>query len=122
MRLVRLLADENVERRVVLSLSAAGHDVISMSDLAPGLEDHEVLRLALQDDRVILTGDKDYGDIVVRGGHATAGVVLVRLRMHASQKATHLRRVLPTLENHIAGHIAVVTERGVRVRPMPAVG
>jgi predicted nuclease of predicted toxin-antitoxin system len=116
---VRLLADENVEQRVVARLADEGHDVVSMSDLAPGLSDREVLDVAARDGRVILTRDKDYGDLVVYEGCPTAGVVLVRLHMHALQKAEHLCRVLPALEGHIAGHFAVVTKQSVRLRLLP---
>lgn len=119
---MRLLADENIESRVVRVLETAGHDVVSMSKVAPGMDDREIVSAAWREQRVILTRDKDFGDLVVRDGLQTAGVILVRLRMHALEKAEYLSRALPQLEQHVRGQFVVITNRSIRIRQLPKAG
>jgi predicted nuclease of predicted toxin-antitoxin system len=70
---VRLLADENVPAVVITQLREAGHHVVAVAETAKGLADKDVLALARRDELVLLTFDKDFGELAARG------VVLVRL-------------------------------------------
>src|ERR1700720_1842954 len=63
---MRFLADENVPFGVVEELIAVGHDAEWVGKLAPGVPDGEVLRHAAMDGRILLTFDKDYGDLAHR--------------------------------------------------------
>ena len=76
------LADESCDAAVVRALRAAGHDVKSISETAPGLSDRAVLDRALTERRVLLTEDKDFGRLVF-AGVPTGGVVLMRFPMPA---------------------------------------
>ena len=80
---MRFLADESCDFSVVRALRAAGHDVSAASDLTPGAEDHIVAALAGSDSRVLLTEDKDFGQLAYATGHSTSGVVLIRYPAHA---------------------------------------
>jgi predicted nuclease of predicted toxin-antitoxin system len=116
---VRFLADENVEQPLVSWLRESGHDVICVGDMAPGATDDEVLDLADRDRRVLLTNDKDFGEIAHRRGRPAAGVVLLRLKTQdGSKKASHLARALPLLGERLEGRFAVVNEESVRLRPL----
>jgi len=78
---MRLLADENVPTPVVLGLRDAGHDVVWVREIARGMPDIDVLAMATEDQRLLITADKDFGELVFREGLATAsGVVLIRAR------------------------------------------
>ena len=70
---MRFLADENVERQLVAALRDAGHDVEYIAELAPGSADEEVLQRARRGSAVIITGDKDFGELVYRRKRANAG-------------------------------------------------
>jgi len=63
---MRVLANENIPLASVVSLRQAGHDVLSVTEFSPGISDKEVLRLAHSQARVILTFDRDYGELVFR--------------------------------------------------------
>jgi predicted nuclease of predicted toxin-antitoxin system len=61
---VRWLADECVAAPLVNSLRAAGHDVTYVAEVAASLGDTDVIALAMRENRVLLTEDKDFGDLV----------------------------------------------------------
>lgn len=76
---MRFLADENVEQPIVGSLRQAGHAVTYVCELAPGASDERVLELAQRESRVLLTNDKDFGEMAYRRRCLSAGAVLLRL-------------------------------------------
>ncbi len=63
---MRLLADECCDAGLVLALRADGHDVLYSAETSQGASDEEVLERAFADDRVLLTEDKDFGELAVR--------------------------------------------------------
>jgi predicted nuclease of predicted toxin-antitoxin system len=75
---VRFLADESCDFSIVLALRAAGHDVVAVAELAGGVPDREVIELARTDRRVLLTEDKDFGQLVFSALAGSAGVILIR--------------------------------------------
>jgi predicted nuclease of predicted toxin-antitoxin system len=79
---VLFLADESCDAAVVRALRAAGHDVKSISETAPGSSDRAVLDRALTEQRVLLTEDKDFGKLVF-AGIPTGGVILIRFPIAA---------------------------------------
>lgn len=77
---MRLLANENVPRVVVGQLRDMGHDVAWVTEVAPGLPDSGVLRLGREESRVLLTFDRDFGELAFRAClPATSGVILLRV-------------------------------------------
>jgi predicted nuclease of predicted toxin-antitoxin system len=76
---VRWLADECVDAGLVGRLRGAGHDALYTAEIASGATDPQVIRRAHEDGRVLLTEDKDFGDLVFRLGMAVPGLVLLRV-------------------------------------------
>ncbi len=76
---MNLLADEKVDHDVVERLRQDGHAVVSVAELSPSITDDEVLRQANEQSASLLTGDKDFGELVYRQGRVHAGVILLRL-------------------------------------------
>ena len=114
---MRILADENVDGPVVRWLRERGDDVIWMADLAAGTPDDEVLLGA--GDRVLLTGDRDFGRMVFLEGSKAVGVVYLRIRASsASALLQALAPLWPVIEGRAAGSFLVVTNDRVRVRPL----
>ena len=118
--MARLLADENVPQAVVVSLVADGHDITSMRTIGPGSPDTQVLALALADRRIVLTFDKDFGELAFRlGQKATPGVILLRPRVHSLH---HLRQFTKTVlaQTHTwEGNFVVAEEGRIRIVPLP---
>jgi predicted nuclease of predicted toxin-antitoxin system len=75
---VRFLADENCDYEVIKALQREGHDVRSVSDISPRAEDAEVITLAIREKRILLTEDKDFGQLVYSHREEGFGVIFLR--------------------------------------------
>jgi predicted nuclease of predicted toxin-antitoxin system len=117
---MRLLVDENFPRAVIAALRGHGHDVASVWEQARGAPDEAVLELAQKEYRIVVTFDKDFGELAYRRGlPAACGIVL--LRFGAQDSALLAHRVVEVLHSRSdwTGHFASVDEERIRVRPMP---
>ena len=63
---MNLLADECSDALVVDGLRGDGHDVLYVREVARGSDDDTVLQMAADQQRILLTEDKDFGELVVR--------------------------------------------------------
>lgn len=117
---MRILANENVPGPVVAGLRERGHDVAAVKETMPGAPDRVVLQRAQAEARLIVTFDKDFGELAVRFGlSAPTGIVLLRLG-GSSPDADNARAVAAiTSREDWAGHFAVVTDDRIRLRPLP---
>lgn len=115
------LANENFPLDAVEALRRAGHDVAWVRADAPGSTDPQVLARAVAESRVLLTFDKDFGDLAFRAGlPAACGVVLFRLAAgSAAQLAAQIAAAVAA-RGDWAGHFTVVEPGRVRMRPLPA--
>ena len=76
--MLRFLADESCDYAVVRVLTSLGHEVLPVAELSPAADDETVIGLALQEERVLLTEDKDFGQLVYATGLPSIGVILLR--------------------------------------------
>jgi predicted nuclease of predicted toxin-antitoxin system len=77
---MRLCANENIPEDCIIRLRQNGHDVLWIRETSPGSSDVSVIGRALQDDRLLITFDKDFGELVFqRGAKASRGVILLRI-------------------------------------------
>jgi predicted nuclease of predicted toxin-antitoxin system len=76
---MNLLADESIDRLIVERLRQEGHEVPYVAEMAPSISDEAVLERANAATAVLLTADKDFGELVYRQGRIHMGVVLIRL-------------------------------------------
>jgi predicted nuclease of predicted toxin-antitoxin system len=117
---MRLLANENLPLDAVEALRSAGHDVAWIRTLAPGIGDPEVLQRALSENRILVTLDKDFGELVYRPGLAPApGIILLRFALKSP--ADLAQRVVAALAGRSdwRGHFSVVEEDRVRMTAFP---
>lgn len=118
---MNLLVDECCDALLVAGLRADGHDVLFVQEFAPGSEDEVVLRRAAGEDRILLTEDKDFGELVVRLGLPAFGIVLLRMNpADTAAKRARLREVLQQEATRLPGCFVVVDEAKVRFRPLPS--
>lgn len=114
---MRFIVDESTGAAVVEQLRGLGHDVVSVAEEMPQALDTVILQRAADEGRVVLTNDKDFGDLAFRSGQAHHGIVLFRLRDETAAHRVFMLQVL--LEQHLEqleNHFVVVTENGIRVR------
>ncbi len=76
---MRWLADECVAAPLVARLRETGHDVLYIAEVAAGMSDADIIARARNEKRLLLTDDKDFGDLVFRWGQAVPGLVLLRV-------------------------------------------
>lgn len=119
---MRLLADENVPLPSVDALRAAGHDVASISRESPGLPDPAVLARALAEDRLVLTFDRDFGELIfARGESGRPGVVLLRfVPASPTEPGALMSELLDRSDFTLAGFFTVVDRDHVRQRRLPS--
>jgi predicted nuclease of predicted toxin-antitoxin system len=117
--MMRVLANENIPQVAVAALRSAGHDVSWVSEDAPSTADADVLAHASAEARVLVTMDKDFGELAFRAGlPAHCGIVLVRIPPLPSRVAEVLVRELGG-DADFAGKFVVIEAAGLRVRPLP---
>src|SRR3990172_11285931 len=80
---MRFLADESCDFAAVRALRAAAHDVMAVAEISPRAEDETVIDLAVREGRILLTEDKDFGQLVYAAGRHSSGVVLIRFPARA---------------------------------------
>ncbi len=112
-----LLADENLDKSVVARLRADGHEVLAVAEMKPGIGDDTVLALANERKALLVTEDKDFGELVFRQGLVHGGVILVRLAgLPASEKGELLSRTLAEHQGEITKAFTVLSRGALRIR------
>lgn len=115
---MRFLADESCsDREVVSALRAAGHDVRLVAADMAGADDATVVAMALADDRILITKDRDFGQLVLAQGMPTTGVIYVRWPV--VQRATLGARLVglaAEMGATLAGSFVLVRPDRVRIR------
>jgi predicted nuclease of predicted toxin-antitoxin system len=116
---VRWLADECVAAALVAQLRAIGHDVSYIAELAPSQSDAAVIALAQRGTRVLLTEDKDFGELIFRHGRAVPGLVLIRIDPdRASLISRRLEAAIVRFGDRLFGRYTVIEESRFRSRPL----
>jgi predicted nuclease of predicted toxin-antitoxin system len=117
---MKLLCNENISTKVVEALRARGHDVLAVKETFPGAGDSSILARANEESRLVITQDKDFGELAFRWGlQAGCGILLFRLTL--PNPDAERRRMLTVIEDRTdwAGQFAVATDDRVRMRPLP---
>jgi predicted nuclease of predicted toxin-antitoxin system len=115
---MRFLLDQSAEARIGTFLVSIGLDATRVGrDHPPGLPDDEVLAIAVAERRILITNDRDFGDLVFRQHLPHTGVIYFRFPLDstADQKIAALRDLLANHADDLDNYLTV-TPRGVRVR------
>jgi Domain of unknown function (DUF5615) len=116
---MRFLADENFPGEAIAKLNAIGHDVVWVRSVAPGISDADIMAWAAREERIVLTFDKDFGELAWRTDLPSAsGIILFRLPMPpAAQAGDNLVSRIGE-RNDWAGHFSVIEPGRIRMRPL----
>jgi predicted nuclease of predicted toxin-antitoxin system len=116
---LQFLADECCDAGLIGSLRDAGHDVTYVTEQYASSTDDEVLLRAYKEERVLLTEDKDFGELVYRLEKPSAGIVLIRIDVKDRHlKWPRLRSLIENYEERIPGHFVVIHTNKYRFRPL----
>jgi predicted nuclease of predicted toxin-antitoxin system len=114
---MRLVADESVEAFIAEALRTAGHEVYEIAAETPGIRDSAVLDIATMRGDVLLTDDKDFGELVFHRNQQHRGVVLMRLYgMKPHDKAARMVMVFGLHAHELPDAITTVGPRSIRIR------
>jgi len=117
---MRFLADESCDFAVVRALKRAGFDVLCISESTPRAEDLEVIGIALREERILLTEDKDFGRLVYSHGQETLGVIFLRFPTFARKQIS--RDVLDLVKlqgERLVGSFITVQPGRIRISHTP---
>lgn len=118
---MRFLANENFPGDAVTALESAGHDIVWVRTAAPGSKDENLLAWAVRESRVVLTFDKDFGELAWRVGlPASSGIVLFRLPMPPAAGVGAILAARIGERTDWAGHFTVIEPGRIRMRPLAA--
>ena len=114
---MNFLVDENVDRQIADGLRLMGHNVEYVAEKDAGISDDEVLEMANEKTALLLTADKDFGELIFRQRRVTSGVILIRLAgLSPSRKA---QIVVSAIEKHgpeLEHSFSVINQGSVRIR------
>lgn len=117
---MRFLADESCDFSIVRALRMAGYDVTAVSETAPRVEDSDVVKLAVREKRILLTEDKDFGQLVFAHGQKTAGVIFLRFPISArKQISKDVVRLVKQQGDELAGCFITVQPGRIRISRVP---
>jgi predicted nuclease of predicted toxin-antitoxin system len=117
---VRLALNENMPGSVVAELRARGHDCLAVKESMRGAKDVEILARAQTENRIVVTQEKDFGELAYRHRlPADCGIILFRLS--GTDPDADDRRMVEVIESQTGwnGQFAVATSDRVRIRPLP---
>jgi predicted nuclease of predicted toxin-antitoxin system len=114
---MNFVADESVDRQIVDALREDDHAVLYVTEMEPGISDDEVLDKAEKGSAILITADKDFGELVFRQQRITKGVVLVRLAgLLPSKKAEIASTMIKKHLDAIQNAFSVISPNAIRIR------
>ena len=111
---MRFLVDECTGKKLANLVEREGYDVLFVGDIMPAASDEEIIRKSDEDDRILITDDKDFGELVFRLRRPTKGVILLRVGIGPEKRLEVLIKLLT--EYDVKEKFIVVKENSVRIR------
>ena len=118
---MRFLANENFPSASVHQIRAAGHDIAAIAEDSPGAKDSMVLSRAAQEERIVLTFDRDYGELIFRHKSLSPlGVIYFRFDpLTPEEPAQFLLQLLSQNQVGVERKFTVVERGQIRQHPLP---
>lgn len=117
MKAFDIVADESVDYLIITLLRKSGLRVFSIAEESPSITDEAVLKVAVKNKSLLITEDKDFGELVHRFGMKHSGILLIRLiELDSAEKAN---LVLTTVNKHFRNLVnvfSVLDKRQIRTR------
>lgn len=114
---MKFIADENIDRPIVELLRKFGYTVFYIQEMEPGITDEQVIQRANNESALLLTSDRDFGEMVFRHGRNVHGVILTRLAgLSFEGKAEILIKAIKEHDDNLYGNFTVITPKAIRIR------
>ncbi|MBC7190297.1 DUF5615 family PIN-like protein [Candidatus Aerophobetes bacterium] len=116
---MKFLADVNVEKPVIESLLENGYDVKWIPDYDCQMSDETLLNLANNEKRILITNDKDFGELIFLQKKLSMGIILFRVKGHPSREKIRLiKLLLEKYKNKLLHHYVIVSKNKIRFIPL----
>lgn len=113
---MRFLVDECTGPAVAHWLRKQGYDVFSVYEQSRGIEDEEIVEKANNENRILITNDKDFGEKIYRDKKLHKGLILLRLEdERVIRKIAVIQQLLENYSDNLPNNFIVVTEKTVRI-------
>ena len=116
---MNLVADESIDKQIVDRLRDLGYSVWYVAEMAPSISDEDVLQMANNESALLVTSDKDFGELVFRQHLVSHGIILIRLSgLSTELKANIVSSTLADYENEITGNFSLISPGRIRIRKL----
>ncbi len=114
---MKFIADECCDIDLVQALRADGHDVLYVIEFMRGSDDEQILQLSVDEARILITEDKDFGELVYRLRLPAHGIVLLRFNPEERESKIHrTRHLIEHYSERLPGRFVVVDAKKIRFR------
>ena len=114
---LKIFADECVHKNIVTALRENGFEVGYISEVKPGLSDHEIVKLAAKNSAILITEDSDFGEWVFVHGYKNLGVFFLRYNVDELESIIHaVLKVILKYKNNLFKKFIVITSTKIRIR------
>ncbi|MBI4686173.1 MAG: DUF5615 family PIN-like protein [Nitrospirae bacterium] len=122
MKLVRFIADVNVEKPIVDYLSEDGYDIKWIPNYDCEITDENLLNLANKEKRILITNDKDFGELIFLQEKLSTGIILIRIKgQKTKEKLSLVKKLLKNYSHKLLNHFTVITEKKIRFIPLEGI-
>lgn len=119
MREIKFIADVNIEKPIVDFLSKQGYDIKWIPEFDCKIADESLLEFANKEKRILITNDKDFGDLVFLQRRVCTGIILFRVKgQQTKEKVKLIRKLLMSHQEKILKHFIVITRDKIRIIPL----
>ena len=114
---MKLVADESVDFGIIIELRVKGFEVISVLEEYSGVTDREVLKIAVDNKCLLITEDKDFGELTYRLKLLHFGILLIRLNdLERKERIEIVSRLLEQYFDRLGENFTVLTRKGLRIK------
>jgi predicted nuclease of predicted toxin-antitoxin system len=115
--MLKIVTDVGVGKAVEEYLQQQGHDVLAVRELDPDMPDHDILALAVKEQRLVITMDKGFGELVYHSGEPHSGVLLLRLEdARSDEKVAVVKEIFNQYASALPNHFSVYQNGRLRIR------
>jgi len=114
---MKIVADESVDFGIVVNLRKGGFSVYSIAEKNSGIDDTEVLQIAVQQNSLLITEDKDFGELTYRLQLKHRGILLIRLSsIIRGERIILVEKALTEHFKELENKFSVINEKGLRIK------
>ena len=113
--IMKFIADVNIEKPVIDYLAEAGYDIKWIPDYDCEISDEALLRMARSEKRILITNDKDFGELIFLQKRLSSGIILFRVKgQRTEEKVKLMKKLLRNYPDKLLNNFVIITERKLR--------